>query len=277
MSAARGCVEGLALLDGEAPDLVLTDLKMPDGSGLDILKKVRDTRRETPVVMITALHLDEDRGRRAEAGRVRLHREAVRRRRAQARRRAGARAQAARRGERRAEGARGRPRPRAHHRRLAQDAGALRLIDRIGKTTSTVLITGESGTGKELVARAIHAASSPRAARPVRLGQLRRDAGDPPRVRALRPRARRVHRRGQGEEGALPRGRGRHALPRRDRRDVAHDAGQAPPRAPGARRAPRRRQRRGAGRRPHHRATNKDLRRRSPRARSARTSTTGST
>ena len=54
VSAARGCVEGLALLDGEAPDLVLTDLKMPDGTGFDILKKVRESHRDTPVVMITA-------------------------------------------------------------------------------------------------------------------------------------------------------------------------------------------------------------------------------
>lgn len=36
-----------------------------------------------------------------------------------------------------------------------------RLIEKVSKTTSTVLITGESGTGKELVAKAIHA-SSPR-------------------------------------------------------------------------------------------------------------------
>src|ERR1039458_7342801 len=37
-----------------SPDLVMTDLKMPDGSGLDVLKKGRESSRETPVVMITA-------------------------------------------------------------------------------------------------------------------------------------------------------------------------------------------------------------------------------
>ncbi len=37
----------------------------------------------------------------------------------------------------------------------------LELISRIGRASTTVLITGESGTGKELAARAIHSASSP--------------------------------------------------------------------------------------------------------------------
>ena len=44
-------------------------------------------------------------------------------------------------------------------------AAVFRLIDTVATTTSTILVTGESGTGKELVARAIHA-NSPRRDRP---------------------------------------------------------------------------------------------------------------
>ena len=42
----------------------------------------------------------------------------------------------------------------------------LRLLERVGPSDATVLVTGEHGTGKELVAEWLHA-SSPRAARPM--------------------------------------------------------------------------------------------------------------
>src|SRR5215510_5689544 len=46
-------------LDRNPPDLVLCDVVMPGGSGLDILKRIKRTDERLPVVMITA-HGDID-------------------------------------------------------------------------------------------------------------------------------------------------------------------------------------------------------------------------
>src|SRR5919112_2034998 len=44
----------LRSLNGRRPDLVLTDLKMPGMSGMDLLKRIRAIDSEIPVLMITA-------------------------------------------------------------------------------------------------------------------------------------------------------------------------------------------------------------------------------
>ena len=100
------------------------------------------------------------------------------------------------------------------------------LLDKLAPHDSLVLIRGESGTGKELIADALHA-SSPRRDRAlvkVNCGALVETLLL---VRAVRPRARRLHRRAAAQEGALRGGRRRHHLPRRDRRHLAQDAGGA--------------------------------------------------
>ena len=135
------------------------------------------------------------------------------------------------------------------HREIVGSSPALRRVldvaTQAAPSQATVLVLGESGTGKELLARYIHERAA-RAPRAVRRRQLRRDPRDDPRERALRPRARRVHRRGRARRtGASRKAAGRHALPRRDRRALAGGAGEAPARAPGGRvRAARRQHRR---------------------------------
>ena len=93
---------------------------------------------------------------------------------------------------------------------------------------------GRTGHGQG-ARRAGHPQPRPASGRALRGGQLRRAARHPGRVGALRLRARRLHRRPPRQAGALRPGPGRHALPGRDRRDLAGRAGQAAARPAGAR------------------------------------------
>ena len=114
------------------------------------------------------------------------------------------------------------------------------LVQQVADSSATVLIQGESGTGQG-AGRARHPRSLAAPRRAVRRRQLRRAAGDAARVRAVRLREGRVHRRGRAQGGPLRAGRRRHALPRRGRRPLARDAAQDPARAPGGRVRARRR------------------------------------
>ena len=108
----------------------------------------------------------------------------------------------------------------------------LRMISRLKDTHTPVLITGESGTGKELVARAIHFRGS-FAKRPF----VAVDCGSlvPTLIESelFGYEKRRIHRRGQSADRAISVGQRRNHFSGRDRRTAAGDAGQAAARSAG--------------------------------------------
>ena len=216
----------LAALDDDEPQVLVSDIRMPGGSGIELLTKVKAHAPRPAGHHHDRLLRPRQRRQRVPGRRLRVPAQALRR------------AQGGR-----ADPPRGRGEPArggAATRRAAQvpemlgQAPAMqdvfRAIGRLSQSIVTVLITGESGSGKELVAHALHK-HSPRAERPVRRDQHRGDPEGPARVRAVRPRARRLHRRADDAARPLRAGRRRHAVPRRDRRHAVRPADAAAARA----------------------------------------------
>ena len=52
---ASGAMEALALIKREDFDVILTDQKMPDGSGLDVVQAAHDDDPTTSVIFLTAV------------------------------------------------------------------------------------------------------------------------------------------------------------------------------------------------------------------------------
>jgi DNA-binding NarL/FixJ family response regulator len=56
---AKTCREALASAQAQKPDVVLMDIAMPDGNGLETALQIRQCLPDTAVIMLTASELDE--------------------------------------------------------------------------------------------------------------------------------------------------------------------------------------------------------------------------
>src|SRR5262249_3313786 len=151
----------LARLDEVAPEIVVTDLKLPAMDGIELLRQARGRRPGLEVVVMTGFATLE---RAVEAMRLGAYdfvekpidRERLLRTVAKALEKRSLEAENTRLRARLAE-ARGAPRLMGTSAAMA----ALReLIARVAVADAPVLITGASGTGKEVVADVLHASSS---------------------------------------------------------------------------------------------------------------------
>jgi DNA-binding NtrC family response regulator len=146
--------------------VVLTDLKLPAGSGLDVLQAAREADPETPVVVMTAFGTVEEAVRAMKQGAADFltkpvdtdHLLLLLDRAVEARRVATELVLLKEEYQRRF----GLPRVLGEDPALKQ---AMLALQRAAGTDATVLLLGESGTGKELMARALHQLS-PRAKGP---------------------------------------------------------------------------------------------------------------
>lgn len=159
LPAASG-QEGIGILEKNKVDLILTDFRMPDMNGLEVIKKTRQINPEIPVIVITAFSDPQDAVKVMKEGAfdylskpidldelellikkvveisyLKSENELLR----------------------------SQLKERFRFDTIISQSGemeeVLNTAGRVAQSNATVLIRGESGTGKELIAKAVHFAS----------------------------------------------------------------------------------------------------------------------
>lgn len=156
---SSSAAEGLEIIQREAIDTVLTDIKMPGMSGIEFLEKIMNFDSDMPVILMTAFAEVDQAVNAMKKGALDHIQKPFDN---QDLKRAVAR------------GVEKRQLVKSI-RRLETELGNLwgniigesdamkrvfSIMKRVSDTPTTVLVTGESGTGKELIARGLHKASS---------------------------------------------------------------------------------------------------------------------
>ncbi|MEZ5423422.1 MAG: sigma-54 dependent transcriptional regulator [Pyrinomonadaceae bacterium] len=163
---ARNGREGLEALDAEPADVVVSDVKMPDMTGIEMLRAIRETQPDLGLILMTAFSSVENAREAFKLGAEDfiekpfdveelklIVRKVLEKQELIVENRAFKRAQRERGSVKNIVG------------NSAKMQAIFQMIETVAEVPSTVLIYGESGTGKELVARAIHDLS-PRAEKP---------------------------------------------------------------------------------------------------------------
>jgi two-component system response regulator HydG len=165
-TVAGGGREAASLLETGTFEIVITDLKMPDVGGLEVLATVKELQPDAEVVLVTGHGTIESAVEAMQRGAFNYLLKPLDLKQLRAVVENAARSQYLRRANAEL------------HRRLDERFGfegvignspqmhdVVMRLQRIAPTDATVLIQGETGTGKELVAKAIHQ-NSPRKKRP---------------------------------------------------------------------------------------------------------------
>jgi two-component system NtrC family response regulator len=166
VTTAADVPRALAILEKAPQDLVITDLKMPGLSGVDLLQRIRAEYPEIIVILVTAFGTVESAVEAMKLGAYDYITKPVN---ADALRLTVSRALDHLRLREEVQALRGSlDQKYGFENIIGQSNALLYVLDtaaRAAQTDSTILIRGETGTGKELLAKAIHF-NSPRSDRP---------------------------------------------------------------------------------------------------------------